>query len=152
MRVREIEVRYGKTVGELDGRRIVSPEDAAAFFRDWIGDCSEERFVAMLLNGRNTTMGECVEISRGTLSASLVHPREVFKAAVRRNAASIVIAHNHPSGDPKPSAEDFAVIKRLVQAGEILGIKILDSIIVADDRYYSAVEQGTLPETAGDLS
>ena len=84
------------------------------------------------------------EVSRGTLDATLVHPREVFKAAILANAAAIVVAHNHPSGDPTPSIDDLALTARLKQAGEVLGIPVLDHIILADGRSVSMKQIGRL--------
>ena len=84
------------------------------------------------------------EISRGTLNSSIVHPREVFKPAILHNAAAIICFHNHPSGDPEPSKEDIKITNRLVEAGKIMGIEILDHIIVSDDRYVSLKERGVI--------
>ena len=84
------------------------------------------------------------EVSRGTLDSTLVHPREVFKAALLANAAAIVVSHNHPSGDPSPTMDDLEVTTRLVAAGEILGIVVLDHIVVGDGRYFSFKEAGRL--------
>ena len=84
------------------------------------------------------------EISRGTLNNSMVHPREVFKPAVLHNAAAIICFHNHPSGDPNPSQDDVAMNSRLVEAGKIMGIEILDHIIIGDDEYVSLKERGVM--------
>ena len=84
------------------------------------------------------------EVSRGTLDATLVHPREVFKAALLANAASIVLCHNHPSGEPTPSPDDIQLTRRLVAAGMLLGVEVLDHIIVGDSRYYSFKASGCL--------
>jgi DNA repair protein RadC len=84
------------------------------------------------------------EVSRGTLDSTLVHPREVFKAAILANAAAIILTHNHPSGDPTPSPDDLALTQRLVQAGQIIGIDVLDHVIVGDGRWTSFVELGRL--------
>jgi DNA repair protein RadC len=86
----------------------------------------------------------CEEVHRGTLDASLVHPREVYKAAILANAANIIVAHNHPSGDPTPSPQDYAVTERLVRAGEILGIPLLDSLVIGRGVYYSMRDHGEL--------
>ena len=84
------------------------------------------------------------ELSRGSLDCTIIHPREVFKAAILANSAGIVIAHNHPSGDPGPSVDDLRLTARLVQAGDVLGIDVLDHVIVAGDSYYSFLEGGQL--------
>ena len=99
--------------------------------------------MVILLDGRNRVMGES-QISQGTLTASLVHPREVFRSAIRSAAAALVLVHNHPSGDPEPSAEDLSVTHRLVEAGEIVGIRIVDHVVVADRGFYSFQEHGQL--------
>lgn len=90
---------------------------------------------------QNKIIGHRV-VSIGSLSASIVHPREVFKEAIKVNAASIIVAHNHPSGDPSPSGEDVAVTKRLVKAGKIMDINVLDHIIIGDSKYLSMKEKG----------
>jgi DNA repair protein RadC len=125
------------------GARIHGPADVHGHFFERLRDCNSERFHALLLDGRHRVMGE-VLVSQGTLTASLVHPREVFRAAIRRAAAALVLVHNHPSGDPAPSAEDRQVTDRLVKAGELLGIRILDHVVVAERGYYSFSEQGGL--------
>lgn len=98
-----------------------------------------EVFVVLLLNGKNRIL-DIQEVSRGTATAALVHPREVFRLAVAHGAASIIMAHNHPSNDPTPSAEDHAITERLKQCGELLGIKILDHIVCAATKYHSFAE------------
>ena len=100
--------------------------------RSW----DRERFLSVLVDGRHKVIG-IDEVSSGTLTASLVHPREIFKTAIVANAAGIVLVHNHPSGDPTPSAEDREITKRLKQASEILGIPILDHIILGCDHFHS---------------
>lgn len=108
---------------------IGGPDDAFDFFRGFLEDADREQFMAMYLNTKNRP-NAISTISIGTLSTSSVHPREVFKAAILSNSAAIILAHNHPSGDPTPSREDLDVTKRLMQAGEIVGIQILDHVIV----------------------
>lgn len=100
----------------------------------------EEIFVMLCLNIKNEIIGS-FEVSRGSLAVALVHPREVFKRALLCNAASILVAHNHPSGNSKPSIEDNSISKRLSEAGEMIGISVLDHIIVGDDNYYSYKEE-----------
>jgi DNA repair protein RadC len=103
----------------------------------------EEHFCILCLNTKNKIVGVHT-ISIGSLNATIVHPREVFKAAMLNNANGIICLHNHPSGDPKPSREDIETTKRLVEAGEIIGIKVLDHVIIGDGRYISLKEQGTI--------
>ena len=100
---------------------------------------AQEVFGILILNTTHKIVA-VHEISRGTLNASMVHPREVFKPAVLHNAAAIICFHNHPSGEPKPSKEDIETTNRLVEAGKIMGIEVLDHIIVGDDKYTSLKE------------
>src|SRR3712207_6677631 len=118
---------------------ISSPADVDRLLRGRIANLDRENFVAVLLNTKNEVIGTPL-ISVGTLSSALVHPREVFKPAIR---ASVVLAHNHPSGRAEASREDREVTKRLVEAADILGIEVLDHVIVGDG-YYSMKENGML--------
>ena len=104
---------------------------------------AQEVFGVLILNAKNKIVA-VHEVSRGTLNSSMVHPREVFKPAVLHNAAAIICFHNHPSGDPEPSREDIEITKRLVKAGEILGIDVFDHIVVGDGRYVSLKEIGEM--------
>ncbi len=97
----------------------------------------------MLLDGKNCVMREDL-VSEGILTASLVHPREVFAPAIREAAAGIVLIHNHPSGDPEPSPEDLEVTRRLCAVGELIGIRVLDHVVIGDGRYVSFLERGLL--------
>jgi len=132
--------------GTYDARTSTKNSAAVvAILRPYFATLDREHFVALLLDGKNKPIGYNV-VSVGTLNASLVHPREVFKAAIIGNAAAIILAHNHPSGDPTPSAEDHVVTKQLVDAGVILGIRVLDHVVIGDaDRYYSFCDAGTMP-------
>lgn len=122
---------------------IVScPADAVPLL-DQIRAERKEHFLCLYLNARNQVMHKEV-VSIGSLSASIVHPREVFQPAISRTAASIVLAHNHPSGDPAPSREDIDLTARLVEAGRILGIDILDHIILCDSDFLSLKEHGLM--------
>lgn len=123
-------------------RKIEFPGDAyrAIIEITSVEEEAQEVFGILILNAKNKIVA-VHEVSRGILDASLVHPREVFKPAVLHNAAAIVCFHNHPSGDPEPSKDDIEITKRLVEAGEIMGIAILDHIIVGDDRYVSLFER-----------
>ena len=104
---------------------------------------AEEVFILITLNTKNIVTGY-FEVNRGTINTSLVHPREVFKRALLNNARYIMVAHNHPSGDPNPSKEDIQMTKRLKEAGDLLGINLLDHIIVGEDKYISFKEKGVL--------
>lgn len=117
---------------------ITSPADVLGLLTD-IKDLRKEYFVALFLNARNQVI--CREdVSIGSLNASLVHPREVFAPAVGSSAASVILAHNHPSGDVTPSREDIELTRRMVQAGEIMGIEVLDHLIVGSERFLSMKE------------
>jgi DNA repair protein RadC len=126
------------------GDVIRSPADVHRHYHQRMRDARREHFMVLLLDGRHRVMRE-TQVSQGTLTASLVHPREVFRDAVHAAAAAIVLVHNHPSGDPTPSAEDREVTRRLVEAGEILGIRVLDHVVVAEAGYQSFEELGLLP-------
>jgi len=118
---------------------LMSPENVFKELKD-IRDNKKEHFVIFYLDTRNQEIKREI-ISVGTLNASLIHPREVFEPAIRNLAAQIIIAHNHPSGSTEPSEEDIAITKRLVEAGKILGIKIIDHIIVSKDKFLSFREK-----------
>jgi DNA repair protein RadC len=104
-------------------------------------DLPQEEFHALLLNTRHRIVRE-VAVTRGILDASLIHPREVFRPAVVESAAGVILVHNHPSGDPTPSAEDRAVTRQLAEAGRSLGIPVLDHVIVGDGGYTSLAQEG----------
>lgn len=123
------------------GARIRSPEDVHRHFYTRLRDRSVECFLALLLDGRHRVIAEAV-ISQGTLTASLVHPREVFRPALRESAAAMVLVHNHPSGDPSPSPEDREVTRRLSEAGELLGVRVVDHVVVAERGYHSFRDAG----------
>ena len=125
--------------------QIRSGADAAALFRQYLADVDREHFVVALLDQKNKVIG-IHTVSVGSLTASVVHPRETFKAAILANAAALVLGHNHPSGVPEPSREDRELTSRLVEGGTLLGLKVLDHVIVGDGgtRYYSFAEQGLL--------
>lgn len=122
-------------------RKVSSPIDAYELLVPFLFELDREATVVLTLDTKNqpTSISIC---SLGSINASLVHPREVFKTAVLKNANGIIIAHNHPSGDPAPSNEDLAITKRLVATGEIIGIKLVDHIIVGDGTFISLKEQG----------
>jgi DNA repair protein RadC len=121
------------------GASIRSPADVFQHFHSRLRDAPHERFLVILLDGRHRVMREEL-VSQGTLTASLVHPREVFRPALRESAAALVLVHNHPSGDPTPSREDREVTERLVRAGEILGVPVLDHVVVAERGFVSLRE------------
>lgn len=128
-------------VCEAPATKLTSPADCAAYLRDVVklDACPQERFIVVYLNTKLKPVGfETVSI--GGINASFSHPREVFRGAILNNAFSIIIAHNHPSGDPTPSAADIDTSRNLQAAGEIIGIRVLDHIIIGEDSYYSLRE------------
>lgn len=118
---------------------IRSPEDAATYLMPDMSNLNQEHFVVLFLNVKNEVLHSRT-IFIGSLNSSIVHPREVFREAVKRSAASIICAHNHPSGNPSPSPEDIEVTKRLSEAGKIVGIDLLDHIIIGDHKFLSLKE------------
>jgi len=123
--------------------RIRSSATAHTVLQEYMDGADREHFVVMLLDRKNAVLG-LNTVSIGSLTASVVHPREVFKPAILSNACSVILSHNHPSGDPLPSQEDRALTARLVQGGKLLGISVLDHIIVRDGRYFSFADEGLL--------
>ena len=136
------------------GRRIASakplekihlscPQDVADFLMPRLRYAAKEQFVVILLNNKNKVIGTEV-VSEGSLSSSIVHPREVYAPAILHHAAAIMVAHNHPSGDPKPSTEDTEVTRMLARSGKVLGIPMIDHVIIGDGNYYSFLENEAL--------
>ncbi|MEZ4215703.1 MAG: DNA repair protein RadC [Myxococcota bacterium] len=125
------------------GHVLRGPEDVHLHFAPRLRDAARERFLVLLLDGRHRVLGDAT-VSVGTLTASLVHPREVFRPALARAAAAVVLVHNHPSGDPTPSAEDRRVTSRLAEAGELLGVRVVDHVVVAERGYFSFQQAGEL--------
>ena len=137
--VREVTARY---IGpRRKGLFISGPSDAAHFMRGLLRDEVREHFVALYLNGANKVISFSL-VSLGSANFALVHPREIFQGAVLVGACGVVIGHNHPSGDLKPSAEDRAVTEKLRGVGEILGIEILDHVLFSETGYLSFKERG----------
>ena len=123
--------------------KVRSARDVYERMRLAMRDLPHEEFHVLLLNTQNEILRD-LQITRGTLDASLVHPREVFRPAIAEAAASIILVHNHPSGDPTPSAEDRAVTRQLRAAGQTIGIDVLDHVVVGEGRYVSLAEAGVL--------
>ena len=124
------------------GSRFTTPEQIYETFRFLMHE-TKENFVTLHLDGKNRVV--CMDtVSIGSLNQSIVHPREVFKTACLSNAAAVILVHQHPSGDAAPSREDIEITKRLKEAGDIMGIKVLDHVIVGDGEYVSFVERGLL--------
>lgn len=125
------------------GAKVAGSADVYRHFGASLASLRQERFYVVLLDGKGRMMRE-LRVSEGTLTASLVHPREVFRAAIREAAASVILVHNHPSGDPTPSPEDVALTTRLRAAGDLVGVKVVDHVVVGHGRYASFVDNGQL--------
>jgi len=123
--------------------RIREPEDVARMFGSRLRDLQVEEFHLLALDSQSQVLRELM-VTRGLLNSSLVHPREVFRAAIAEAAAGIIVVHNHPSGDPTPSAEDKAVTRQLTAAGRLLDLPLYDHVIIAGDRYVSFANAGLL--------
>jgi DNA repair protein RadC len=139
-------VELGRRVSNLafNERYVIrSPEDGANYMMNDMRFLSQEHFVCLYLNTKNQVIHKQT-IFIGSLNASIVHPREVFREALKRSAASIIALHNHPSGDPAPSREDVEVTKRLSECGKIIGVDLLDHLIIGDNKFVSLKEKGYL--------
>lgn len=138
-------VELGRRVAAEVPRRseVNGPEDVARVLTEDMRYLDREYFKIVLLNTKNRVLGIEV-VSVGGLNSSVVHPREIFKVCVRRSAAAVILAHNHPSGDPTPSREDIEVTERIVSAGALMGIDVLDHLIIGDNCYVSLREQGRI--------
>lgn len=130
-----------ETFIEEPKRKICSPKDVYSLMYPKMREQKKEKFITLYLDTKNQVLKEEV-VSIGSLNASIVHPREVFKSALLESSASVIMVHNHPSGDPSPSREDIMVTEKLVEGGKLLGIDILDHIIIGDGRYVSLKDEG----------
>jgi DNA repair protein RadC len=126
----ELARRIADETRDERGAFVKSPEDAAGVLRELAKTLEHERFWALMLDTRNRLKGTATEVSKGILDSSLVHPREVFKPAIQSGCAALILVHNHPSGDPAPSADDVRITRQLIQAGQVIGIKVLDHVIL----------------------
>ena len=124
-------------------RTVSSPNDAYEMIREQLKDLDREQFIIACLNTKNEPTNISV-VAVGTLNKAIVHPREVFKTAILSNAANVIAFHNHPSGDTGPSQQDIQLTNRLYEAGELLGIKLLDHLIIGDGTFTSLKEKGYL--------
>lgn len=139
--VMELSKRVASTFPAKGRATVKSPQDISRLFMEEMRHMKKEVFKVVFLNTKNHIV-KSTNISIGSLNASIVHPREVFKEAVKTGCAAVVFLHNHPSGDPEPSKEDIETTNRLVSAGNILGIKVLDHIIMGDGKFISLKEKG----------
>lgn len=132
-----------KTFRFAERTQVSSPADVAQALIPYFADKDREECLAALVDTANSLIG-LVQISVGGLAASIVEPRQVFKAAILANAAAVICLHNHPSGNPEPSREDIRITRQLVEAGKLLGIPLHDHVIIAEDTYTSLAERGLL--------
>lgn len=136
-----------RLMSESDGNNPVfsSSQSVFSYFAPRFKNLMKEMFMCILLDAKNRLISEKkYTISEGTLTNSLIHPREAFKEAIKESAASVIFVHNHPSGDPEPSKDDIVITERLKSAGDIVGINVLDHVIIGDGRYVSLKEKGIL--------
>lgn len=138
----EIGRRMGQEKWEV-GRSLRSSEDVFRHFRERLEKEKREIFYVVLLTNKNRKIRE-VKVSEGSLTASLVHPREVYNPVIRESAAAVIFVHNHPSGDPAPSPEDLDITRRLKEVGEVMGVRVLDHVVIGHGRYFSFSDRGML--------
>ena len=141
-----VQINLVRECPKEDRPTISTPGDVMGLMRPQLADRTTEEFWVLCLDARNKLCGSKM-VAKGTLNATIVHPREVFKPAIMTNAASVILVHNHPSGDTSPSSDDTTLTVRLVKAGEILGIDVLDHVIVGHNNYYSLKEANLMQET-----
>lgn len=141
-RINYVSIKLVKEKSFLYKNRTVSdPKEAYSLIKDILQDEDREKLIACYLNTKNQPVAINV-ISVGSLNSSIIHPREIFKAAILCNSASFILFHNHPSGNPDPSLEDIQATKRIKECGKLMGIEMLDHIIIGDEAYYSMIEKG----------
>ncbi len=137
----EISRRISNYAPSYKSKELTDPKRVYKLIKSKLKNYQKEHFYIIVLNSRNWSVAE---VSVGTLNASIVHPREVFAEAIKNNAASVIFAHNHPSGDAEPSEGDLIITKRLVNAGKILGVEVIDHIIIAQDNFFSFKEKNLI--------
>lgn len=137
----EIGRRISTQTSPYKSKELTNPEKVFKLMKGKLRNYHKEHFYMISLNTRNATISE---VSIGTLDTSLVHPREIFSEAIKNKAASVIFVHNHPSGDPSPSEEDLSITRKLVKAGEILGIAVADHIIITQNNYFSLKAKGLI--------
>ena len=132
-----------RLIGEpyAKGSAFSSGHDVYSYYHGRLKNLKKEVFYCLMLDAKNRVLKDC-KISEGTLTNSLIHPREAFRDAIKESAASVIFVHNHPSGDPSPSREDISITERLISVGEVVGIRVLDHIIIGDEKYTSMREKG----------
>lgn len=139
----ELGRRFASSSSSVKSYPIRTAEDVYTLYFASMKNLKKEVFSVMLLNAKNRLM-KTVIISEGALTGTIVHPREAFIPAIRESAHGVIFTHNHPSGDPEPSADDIALTRRLVEAGELMGIHVIDHLIIGDNSYYSFADNNML--------
>jgi DNA repair protein RadC len=142
--VKEIAQRYGEK-RLTPGETFSCSSQIYEHFRIRLAQYKQETFIVILLDNKHRMISDQV-VSLGTLNQSMVHCREVFAPAIECRAAAVVICHCHPSGDPKPSQQDITITKRLVDAGNLIGIKVIDHLVIGDNEYFSFVDENIMPD------
>lgn len=137
--IAEIQKRISQSKNSI--KKISRAEDVFNYFYERLKDEKQENFYILILNNQNNIIKEEL-ISKGILDASIIHPREVFKPAIKNSASKIILIHNHPSGNPEPSPEDLDITKQLIEAGKQLDIKVLDHVIIGYEKWWSWMEEG----------
>lgn len=136
-------IRLVKETSEMERVQVRAPEDIAKVLYDYFADIPCEHFVVLALNTANVIVGQ-ITLTTGGLAASIVEPRAVFQYAILQNAAALIFAHNHPSGNLEPSREDIRITRQLVEAGKLLGIPVHDHLVIHGKTYVSMAERGLL--------
>ena len=134
------ELNKRHSYSKLQGKPIITAKDVFEYCSPKLSNLDREQFIILHLDAKNRIIKDDV-VSIGALTGTIAHPREVFKSAIKESAHSVILVHNHPSGDPTPSDEDLKMTERLFEAGEILGIKVLDHVIVGKEEWYSLKEE-----------
>ena len=140
--IAELAKRMTKATRE-DGVRLLSPSAVASYYMEDMRHLTTERILLIMIDSKSKILAEKI-ISSGTVNASILAPREIFINALKNGAVNIILLHNHPSGDPTPSAEDVSTTQRVKEAGSLIGIKLMDHIIIGDNKYVSLKERGLL--------
>lgn len=141
--IAELYRRFQTLKSQRQNYKVTCPSDLAELLYNEIGYNNQEVLRLIMLNTKNIIIGH-KDVFKGSLNASIVHPREIFSEALKRNSASIIVCHNHPSGDPTPSKEDINITLRLVECGKIMGVELLDHIIIGSNNYISLKEKGII--------
>lgn len=136
----EVAKRYGETEWQ-PGEAFKGSHDVYAHYRERLAGETVEFFIAVLLDNKNRKIRDVI-VGQGSLTASIVHPRDVYAQVIRAHAASVIFVHNHPSGDPTPSREDVEITRRLREIGELIGVRVLDHVVIGKGRYVSFVDDG----------